>query len=149
MFWKWTSLIFFLTTILLGSFFISNYYSFKQHHNREKISKTFEKRLKLDENQKKKFEAIDKDYTEKMKILREEHKKLIDKLDSETVSFSNDPRSAKEISRQIILHEGKMRELTIDFFFNLKSILTDQQKEEFKKIFKEKKNRKRSNRMSP
>jgi len=139
MFWKWTSLIFFLTTVLLGSFFISNYYSFKNYRNKGKVTRSFEKKLDLDEKQKEQFKKINEDYRTKMKDIRKEHRKLVEQLDMYTVSLSDNSIEAKKISEEIVKTEVEMRNLTIDFFFDLKSILNKEQKESMRKIFKEKK----------
>ena len=139
MFWKWTSLIFFLTTVLLGSFFISNYYSLKNHHNKGKVVGSLEKKLNLDKKQKEQFRKIKEDYVIKIKDVRKEHRKLVEQLDTHTVSLSGDSTEAKKISEQIVKTEVEMRNLTIDFFFNIKSILNKEQMETMRKIFKEKK----------
>ena len=141
MFWKWTTLIFFLISLLLGALIIGSCIRFAHHKGRmhrpfENIAEEYD----LTDKQKAEYDKMLESHKSKLRVNFYKLSALQKKLDDSTGEFA-DRKKTKEISHEISLIEQANRESSIDLFYDLYSILDKDQKEKLKKRFRDKSKR--------
>ena len=98
------------------------------------MRKMIAKRLKLTDEQKKKFEAMEQETKKEMKASQKELKETGEKLKAELKKESPDRNVIRRHIRELSGIQAKMQIKRMDSMLDLREMLTPEQREKFKRM---------------